>query len=177
MDHSGVVVPNKLASYNWERCPDWDGRMVLRLSQGSSHWLVWQGPLELFASIDKCELPPDYNWQWLSIEKPSGILSELNVGFLVDNKLRSVWLAVELVNLQSVDLLVDRFGLPPQEVYRDWQYQIETSGRSSRSSLDALSHVLVLPDGRLVSISSIESLIKKSVLNPIHFRLLDYPQR
>jgi hypothetical protein len=165
MDHSGVIVPDELASCEWERCPDWDGRPVIRRSHHQTRWILWQGPNGLLDDASCRQSISDQKWHRVLLDDV--LQSPLAVDFFLDSNSKhqspQVWFRLELQSIQSVDLLIDRFGRPPQEVQRDWLTQQESS--SSNHSVSRLSHLLVLPDGQLLPLASVEQLVAPSLSN------------
>jgi hypothetical protein len=117
----------------------------------------------------------DPSWHRLAIEDTSQtpFAVDLLVDFQSESPSSQTWLSLQLGSMQSVDLLVDRFGRPPDEVQRDWQLQHENLPSTTSLSPCLLSHLLVLPDGRLYSLALVEALIAHSIASGTEVLTLD----
>ncbi len=148
----------------WYRCPDRLDNSVFRQFDHGSGWLVWGWRPS--KQLHGFESSSERTWVRAEIELGE---ESAEVWVRTSTEPNDYEISIRLQNLYPLDLLIDDWGAPPSEVVIDWTQQL---GRDSVADSDLpesdlgldipLSHLLSLPDGRLITIRFIEERLQRS---------------
>ncbi len=173
MVSNGVTVPDELESFSWERCPDLNGQPVIRLVSDSTSWLLWQSSSNAVPSATPrdCLIGFEANqkhfWRACSVPPDDSSQSDafINAAYLPfgEDVAQRAFFAVQLGSINSLDVLIQRFGSPPSSVQSDWAAQTDRAMDSFLNRSLLLSHILVATDGQLITLPSLEATVKESI--------------